>query len=173
MATRRHWPGHLFAGAGIALFAWLAFGRAIGGLGHRLDSWHYMSVLAQDGPGALLERQPSRLALPWAWALGFAVAGASPWIYHLLAFFFLLGATLCLYAVLAFCFPHQRSFAFVVAVLALLWPADPTRYDAATLGNRQALFLLLAGVLLYLLAWRTGRMAWLLGGVVVLTLSLL
>lgn len=172
-SVRLGWLSHALAGAGLTVFAWLAFGQAFRVLGHHGDSWRYMSVIEQTGAYGILEVQPSRLALPWAWAVGFAIGGADPAIYHLLELGFLLGSALCLYAILVLFFPGHAAFAFSVAVLSLLWPADPTRYDIATLGNRQALFFLMTGALSYFLAWRSRHERWLYVGVVLLTCSLL
>jgi hypothetical protein len=173
-ASTSNWLIHGFAGLGILLVVWLAFGSVFNQLGHHSDSWAYMRVIERSGPYSILLNQPSRLALPWVWAIGHLIAGAHPWIYHLFASVFLLGAALCFYAILTIYLPGHPSFAFAIVVLATLWPADPTRYDIATLGNRQAVFLMMAASLMYVLAWRGFRVrTWLVGYVVVMTLSLL
>jgi hypothetical protein len=41
----------------------------------------------------------------------------------------------------------RRTAACEASALAVLWPADRTRYDIATLGNRQALVAFLLGLL--------------------------
>src|SRR5262249_50383430 len=56
--------------------------------------------------------------------------------------------------------PGARMFAFTTAALSMLWPADPTRYDAATLGNRQSLFFFSLGLLLATLSWRRPGQLW-------------
>src|SRR5262249_43242275 len=53
-----------------------------------------------------------------------------------------------LYALVVLLSGGSRLLAFTGSTLSVLWPADPTRYDIATLGNRQALFLWMAGLLL-------------------------
>src|SRR5262249_46737081 len=138
--TRHGWVADMWAVVALALLAWLAFGLAFTHLGHHGDSWSYMSMMRDAGPLAILEAQPGRVALPLAWAIGYSIAGPEPWIYHLIVTVFLLAAATCLYWTILTLVPGARMFAFTTAALSMLWPADPTRYDAATLGNRQSLF---------------------------------
>jgi hypothetical protein len=142
---------HALALTGLGLVAFLAFARAVPWLGHHSDSWAYMAEIRQWGPFGILGPQPSRIALPFAWAVGFALAGPSPWIYNALSVLFVGGAAGCLYLLLIAVQPGAYLFAYAAATLSILWPSDPTRYDPATLGNRQAAFLFLLGCL----AWTT------------------
>lgn len=164
---------HAIAVVGIVALTWIAFGSVFGELGHRGDSWAYMSIGEQDGPYAIAAHQMGRPVLPLAWMVGWAIAGADPWIYHLLSFAFQALAAACLYGIVVLLLPRQVPLAFALAALAALWPADPTRYDASTLGNRQALAFMLLGALLYLASLLQRRPGWLVAGVVLLTASLL
>jgi hypothetical protein len=167
------WVGDAYAVVGLLALTWLVFGSASWQLGHYGDSWSYMSEIEQGGPYAILPAQRSRLALPWAWALGFAIAGSQPFIYHLLAGAFIAAAAACLYFLLAGILQVPRLVALSAAALSILWPADPTRYDVATLGNRQALFFFFLGCLLYLVAWRRRNLLALTGAVMSVAISLL
>jgi hypothetical protein len=158
---------------GILLTTWLAFGRVAFELGHQGDSWAYMAWIEQYGPFSILTVQPGRLLLPMAWAVGFAVAQANPWTYHVIADVFLGGAAIGLYTSLRLLVPQSTLLAFLASALSLVWPSDPTRYDIATLGNRQALFFYWVGVALYVLAWRRHSTRWLVASSGMLTISLL
>jgi hypothetical protein len=158
---------------GILLTTWLAFGRAAFELGHRGDSWAYMAQIEQYGPYSILTVQPGRVLLPLPWAIGFAVAQANPGTYHVITDVFLAGAAIGLYASLRLLVPQSTLLAFMSAALSVLWPADPTRYDIATLGNRQALLFYWLGVALYVLAWRRHSTRWLVASSGMLTISLL
>lgn len=158
---------------GLALITWLAFGRVITELGHHGDSWAYMVKLSTATPFALLENQPGRVALPLAWTIGYLLSSGEAWGYHLLSTLFVLGAAICLYYTLLTLTPGATLFAFTAAALSILWPSDPTRFDAATLGNRQALFFFALGGLLFARAWFSARPRLVIGCAVALTLSLL
>jgi hypothetical protein len=132
-----------------------------------------MSEIQESGVYSIIAVQQQRPALPWAWAIGWAIAQAHPWIYHLLVDICLFGAAVCLYGTIVTLAPGAGVLGFLAAALSVLWPADPTRNDIATLGNRQALLFYALGVWLFVLAQRTGRTRYLPISSLALLISLL
>src|SRR5438093_4337364 len=76
---------HGFAILAIMLVTWLGFGRVAAQLGNQGDAWSYLAALDQSGPYSLINAQVGRLALPWGWALGYAIGHNSLVTYHILA----------------------------------------------------------------------------------------
>jgi hypothetical protein len=164
---------HLVATGGIVLAGWLVFGRVATQLGHVGDSWSYLSLIERWGPYSITTTQAGRVALPLAWALGYALGHGDPWIYHVLAACLITGSAVCLYQTLVLLWPSHVGFAFQAAVLSILWPADPTRFDIATLGNRQALFFYSLGLLGFVVALRKRNLVILGASAITLLVSLL